>query len=427
LKAIDIIRSIGTVEQAREAAAGGLEPARRLKNNTHVHLPPNFSAFDSIAQVLERAREEDVTVMGVTNYYYHDVYDTYANLATDAGVFPLFGIEVIAQIDEYQDQGLRVNDPGNPGRMYFCGKGITRFADLSKRAAELMEFIRQSDEQRMALITEKLSGIFARAGLETALIDREIVREVAQRHGSNEKAVILQERHVARAFQEALFEKTDPGGRIALLDRILGVETGAEPDDAILIQKQIRSHLIKAGKPAFVEERFVNFEQAFELVTQLGGIPCYPTLADGSPEICEYEQDVDKLVENIKSNNIHAAEFIPVRNEPDVLEQYVRRMREANLVVVAGTEHNTMDMLSLDPMCKGAKQIPEEINDIFWEGACVCAAHMFLVAHNECGFVDDRGNPNPEYETAAERIEAFSRLGRAVIQMYFENNETEKP
>ena len=90
--------------------------------------------------------------------------------------------------------------------------------------------------------------------------------------------------------------------------------------------------------------------------------------------------------------------------------------------MTAGTEHNTLDMLPLEPMCIRGLSVPDEIKDIFWEGACVAAAHQFLTSHGECGFVDDKGRPNPDYETAEERIEAFHKIGAAVIQRYFEIN-----
>ena len=89
------------------------------------------------------------------------------------------------------------------------------------------------------------------------------------------------------------------------------------------------------------------------------------------------------------------AEFIPVRNTPDVLARYVRAMRAAGLFVTAGTEHNTLDLLPLAPTCLGGAPIPDDIQDIFWEGACVVAAHQYLTLNGRPGFVDDRGAAEP--------------------------------
>jgi hypothetical protein len=86
--------------------------------------------------------------------------------------------------------------------------------------------------------------------------------------------------------------------------------------------------------------------------------------------------------------------------------------------VTAGTEHNTLDLIPLDPACVKEIPVPDDVREIFWEGACVVAAHQFLTLHGECGYVDTQGQPNPKYRDAATRIAAFKSLGAAVIQRY---------
>ena len=93
-------------------------------------------------------------------------------------------------------------------------------------------------------------------------------------------------------------------------------------------------------------------------------------------------------------------------------------MRAAGLVVTAGTEHNTLDLLPIEPTCVKGLAVPEELKDLFWEGACVVAAHQFLTLHGECGLVDAQGQPNPNYPNAAARISAFKSLGETVIGRY---------
>ena len=67
-------------------------------------------------------------------------------------------------------------------------------------------------------------------------------------------------------------------------------------------------------------------------------------------------------------------------------------MRAAGLAVTAGTEHNTLDLIPFDPFCKDG-DVPASVREIFWEGACVVAAHQFLSLHGECGYVDADGRP----------------------------------
>jgi hypothetical protein len=176
---------------------------------------------------------------------------------------------------------------------------------------------------------------------------------------------------------------------------------------------------MKAGKRAFVDEAFLSFEQAHRLILELGGIPCYPALADGASPVCEFEADPDGLVQEIMERNVHAVEWIPIRNKSSVLCEYVTKTRAAGLAVTAGTEHNTLDLIPFDPFCKDG-DVPAGIRTIFWEGACVVAAHQFLTLHGECGYVDNEGRPNADYGSADARIEAFARIGAAVIQRYYE-------
>ena len=86
--------------------------------------------------------------------------------------------------------------------------------------------------------------------------------------------------------------------RLGRLSELLGAATKlSDPDDHVGVQNELRSHLMKAGKPAFVEEAFLSFAEARRLVLELGGIPSYPVLADGASPICEFEADPEKLIE----------------------------------------------------------------------------------------------------------------------------------
>ncbi len=206
------------------------------------------------------------------------------------------------------------------------------------------------------------------------------------------------------------------------MEKIYGAKPKAAAHSAPGVQNDIRSFLIKAGKPAFVPETFVGFDHAFHLIIALGGIPSYPTLADGASPICAYEADIDSLIAELKSRNIHAAELIPIRNTPEVLAKYATSFRDAGFVVTAGTEHNTLDLLPIKPACLNGTAIPDDIQDIFWEGACVIAAHQYLVASGKLGFVNNDGNPNPAYSTSDERIKAFASIGAATINKFRSRN-----
>ena len=421
-EALAFLKGLGTPKDLAARAGGGSPPAR-LKSNSHIHLPPNFSAFQTVSQAIELAAAQGIGVLGVSNYYDYEVYGDFVKGARKAGIFPLFGLEIICLIDDLVKQGVKINDPGNPGKMYICGKGITRFAPFSAEATRLLGIIRHNDSARMREVISKLAEVFAQRGLPIQLTEADVMGMVAKRHGCPRERIYLQERHVCQAFQEAIFARVPAAERIEKLTRAFGLATPPKfgPEEAVKIQNEIRAQLMKAGKPAYVVETFVNFEQAQRLILELGGIPAYPTLADGTSPICPFEEPVEKLIADLKARGFECAEFIPIRNTPEVLTQYVRAMRAAGLVVTGGTEHNTLDLLPIEPTCVKALAVPEEVKEIFWEGACVVAAHQFLTLHGECGFVDAQGKPNPDYPDANARIAAFKSLGEAVIQRYLKS------
>jgi hypothetical protein len=199
---------------------------------------------------------------------------------------------------------------------------------------------------------------------------------------------------------------------------VLGVDLGAQAGNAVAVQNAIRGRLMKAGKPGYVDETFVSFEHAFNLILALGGVPCYPILADGASPICPYEASIEKLVQDLAARQIYCAELIPNRNSPDVLSAYARGLRSSGIFVLAGTEHNSSEMLPIEPRCAGGSSIPEPIQEIFWEGACVVAAHQFLTAHGQMGYVSADGARNTVYRPGYDRIEVFARLGASVISEY---------
>ena len=418
--AVEMIRSIGSVDKLR--ADAGKTNAARPKVNSHVHLPPNFSAFTTVAQVLDLAKQQNVPVIGVTNYYDYKVYGQFAELALKAGVFPIFGLEIISRIASLADKGVKINDPGNPGRMYICGKGVTRFEPVPEAANGILKGIREADTQRMIEMTAKTAALFRAAGTDLGITEPGVKDMVARRHGCSLDIVHLQERHIAQAFQEALFAKVPAAGRAEVLTKVYGVAPKGNVEDAVATQNEFRSNLLKSGKPAFVAESSVSDAEARKMILGMGGIPCYPVLADGVNPVCPYEQTPETLIENIKGMGMHMAEFIPIRNSPEVLEKYAKAMRTAGIVIVGGTEHNTLELIPLDPTCLKSAPVPEDVKVIFWEGACVMAAHQFLMAHGSPGFVDAQGNPAPGYASAEDRIKAFAALGAAVIHTYLGKN-----
>lgn len=115
---------------------------------------------------------------------------------------------------------------------------------------------------------------------------------------------------------------------------------------------------------------------------------------------------------------MHAAELIPIRNTPEVLRAYVLALRDAGIMVTGGTEHNTLDLLGIEPTCVGGAPVPDDVTAVFREGACVVAAHQFLTLNSACGYVDAQGRLNSDFNNADQCIKAMANIGAKVIETY---------
>jgi hypothetical protein len=383
--------------------------------NAHVHLPPNFSAFDDVAAVVERAHEEGLVALGASNYFDFRIYDRFSRACDSAGITPLFGTEIIALQEDLQADGILVNDPDNPGRTYVCGKGIVAYETPNPVASSLLDKIRFSSEARMIEMSIRLADLARSAGIEDPPTIAGIVADVAAECDVPPEWVSLQERHLARALQEKV-DALGPDERHTVLGSLLGdTVTASVAADPTTLQNAIRSKLMKAGRPAFVPDAEVSFDDAYLLVRELGGIPCYPILADGAEPVCPFEDPPEALARALLDQGIYCAELIPTRNTPEVVDLYVSALRDVGILVLAGTEHNTRRMIPLTPACRGGASLSGMARTAFWEATCVVAAHQHLRQMGRPGYVDAEGRLASGFADGETRIRWFSELGEQVI------------
>ncbi len=395
--------------------SGRLPVEERPAFNTHVHLPPNFSAFETVEDAVATAAREGARVIGSSNFHDFGVYDRFAAAAKAHGVAALFGLEFISVLAEEQRRGVKINDPANPGRAYICGKGIPAPTAPSVQTRQFMDTAKASNEARTRQMVDVIGSIFRAAGLALEVGYESILADVAARAQVPEAWVVLQERHVALGFQLGLFAQVPVERRAALLEKVYGKPPTASPDDAVATQGELRSRLMKAGCPAFVEETPIPFTEGLAFVLGLDAIPVYPTLADGVIPICGFEDPVEDLIERILGYGIHGAELIPIRNTPAVVERYIRAWRDAGIFAMVGTEHNTQERIPVGPTCLQGVPLSTEVLDICWEGTCIVAAHQHLRAAGEPGYVDRQGALNPGFPDGESRIRYFAQLGEHVL------------
>jgi hypothetical protein len=389
----------------REAAGAAIPLA-----NTHVHFPPNFSAFTTVADAVGTAAAEGARAVGVSNFFDQQVYAAFRDQADAAGIVALYGLEFITLDDDLAAAGIRVNDPANPGRMYLCGKGIAPFKQKSPTAQRIATEIRSGNDARATAMVAKLADWFLSCGLDTGLTAEVIAYEVAEAAEVPVAWVSLQERHIAKAFQRALFTLA-ADERAGVLERAYGSASRVDIDDAAALQGELRSRLIKVGTPGYVAEVPLGFADAYSYVLEMDGIPTYPTLADGVSPVCPFEDPAENLAAQLVARGIHAAELIPIRNTVACVDAYVRAFTGAGIIVMGGTEHNTPDRIPIEVACVDGP-VSDYARLAFWEATCVVAAHQHLVASGEPGYVDQSGRTGEDPD--ARRAELIA-IGAALI------------
>lgn len=378
--------------------------------NLHVHLPPNFGSIVSIEQVIARAREEKIAVLGASNYYDHSIYTSFAHAALKSGIVPVFGIEVLTMDETLRAAGILTNEPKNPGKLYLCGKGLTCFDRIDDESLAIRTKIRKGDMQRIEEMIEKINAIDLLQDQGIHLDYHEIARRIAGGKQVPVDTVFLQERHLAQTLQQVVFAKVAAADREAFLRQLYQIEGAVETDDVVAIQNDLRTCLLKQGRVAYVDECFVSPEEAARLILGLGGYVSYPVLADGAPSISAFEGPPNVLAENLLNRQIAAAEFISVRNTPEILTKFVKTLRAWGIVIGNGTEHNNPSWLPLQPHCIQNAPLTDELVPIFWEGACVAVAHQYLTAKGKEGF---RFLPDMAFRKAL--IVEMAELGAYVV------------
>jgi len=149
------------------------------------------------------------------------------------------------------------------------------------------------------------------------------------------------------------------------------------------------------------------------MILDMGGIPTYPLLLDDkNGNYTDFEAPKEKLLETLRSRNIFSIELIPNRNSLEHLKNYVEYFYANGFVVSFGTEHNTPELTELTVKCRGGVELDESLKAIGYNGAAVVAAHQYLRAKGEDGYVCAHG------EADSAKRDEYEQLGKAVISYY---------
>lgn len=378
------------------------------KVNAHLHTPYSFSAFENIDQALDKALEESVKVVGINDFYTTAGYEAWAEACAKRKRYPLFNIEFISLNEEDQRAGLRVNDPGNPGRTYLSGKGLAYPFRLAEPYAGQLVQVREEANAQVRSMCLKLNEVLAAKKLNFQLDFEEICRTLTK--GS------VRERHLAKALRMKVYEvcQNDAQAIRELLNLLFdGKELKASVEKEAAVENEIRGNLLKAGGAAFVPEdpkAFLPMQTVCQIILAAGGIPTYPFLADDAKGgYTDFEADLEKAAKVLRERGFYSVEFITTRNDVALLEKYASYLHEQGFVVTLGSEHNTPAMEPIELFARGGVPLSERLLQINYEGACVVAAHQHLLKQGLPGYVDAQGKARPE------KREEYIRLGDQLI------------
>jgi hypothetical protein len=393
-------------------------PKEIYKVNAHIHTPFSFSSFENIERIFDIAKNENIKVLGINDFFVADGYHEFNANALKNKIFPLFNIEFIGLIKEAQTKNIRINDPNNPGRIYLSGKGLNYPFQLPlELKSKVEEVILESQIQIRAMI-DKANQWFDKNNTGIRLSYQQIKDKYARE--------LVRERHIAKAIREIIYANTNNDkAREKLFETIFGGKVlKSKLSDIPEVENEIRSNLLKSGGAAYVEEdekSFLSLELLIQIIVAAGGIPCYPVLLDDAKgNITEFESDFEQLYKVLSSYQIQCIELIPNRNSFDKLKEFINFFEQKGFVVLFGTEHNTPDIAPLTVYARGNLPLDTELERISYENACVIVAHQYLKAKGFPGFDKKAASDGLLYKNN------FIELGKAVLTWYLIKNDLQK-
>ncbi|MBZ5516100.1 MAG: hypothetical protein LAN62_14885 [Acidobacteriia bacterium] len=303
----------------------------RRGTNCHIHTNESFSVFRSPSEAVWQAAREGVAVLGINDHYTVAGYEEFRRACEIAGIAAAFSLEAVAMDRAAEASRLLLNDPDNPGRVYLCGKGVTRIPPDSSPAMQSLARMRAALDRRNQEMTAKVAQLF-RKRLDGEGPTWDNVRALTPQGNATE-------RHVAWAALARLREIAAERGvpLTEVIERCSAAAPPAGADDAAL-QIFLRAKLLKTGSPCYVresEEAFVSSERLREIFLAFGAIPTYPVL--GNPVLAG-ERDIEALLDRLEAAGFYAVEVIPHRNTRARLTEIVSAARRRWWPVFSGTE-----------------------------------------------------------------------------------------
>lgn len=313
-----------------------------LKCNTHIHSPYSYSSSSSVNEIIEKARQQNIKVIGINDFYTTAAFRELSKCQLYK-IYPLYNIEIVCYSRTHQEKGIRLNDRKIPGKIYLTAKAIRcPYNSLSRKLVHQIEKRNEAARETIRNINSWLEN------LNISSLDEETIYRSTKGY--------ISDRHIIKALSEKVKE-FDIG--VKLLDLMARIDT----------------EVIKEGM--IIMEEYMDIKMGMKILNDMDAIISYPLLLDDHyGKMTEFEQDLDLLSDQLTKLGIKCVEIIPHRNSPAIVNIVAEYFDAKDFMVVFGTEHN-------DGFKSLLVEIPERLEELNFINCCK------LVSHQHFGILDE--------------------------------------
>lgn len=356
------------------------------------------------------AKNENISVLGINDYLVTDGFDYFHDGCIKHGIFPLFNMSIAGLLKEEQNQGIRINDPLHPGRIYISAKGLDYPFDAGWIQKRQLNKLRKSDQVHLTGVISKLNELI-KSKKQSLHISYDLIRkEVAGN--------FVHEHHVSRTLLTIVkreFPQTEDHTRF--IQELYKAKMPGDQSDKPATEEEIIRKIIGAESANISDgpNNFPDLKKLLKIILSTGGIPFYTVQLDSSGSLTEFEKDKKKMAASLRTMGIQCIEFIPAIYNPDLFIEYVKYFNNSGFIITFGTKNNSSETKPLKILCSNSCSPDDWLLEIAWNGACIIAAHQYLRASGRQGYI------LPDGSHSLKQKKELIVLGKIVIE-YFLNN-----
>ncbi len=359
--------------------------APKREANLHYHSFFSFNANGwSPSRIAWEARKHGLEVAGIVDFDVLDGMQEFLEAGEILGQKTTVGLETRVFVKEYADKVI--NSPGEPGIAYFMAAACTHKPDAGSNAQATLHGLFATAQSRNRELMERVNDYLIDVRLD---YERDVLPLTPAGNAT--------ERHLLAAYdKQARVVFADQKALVSFWAEKLGVDADVAVgiiNDPVKLQEAIRGKLMKKGGVAYVQPdsgSFPTLESVIDFAKASGALPCATWLDGTSPG----EENMDEMLDLMKSKGVVAANIIPDRNwnikNPEEkalklakLGEMVKASRAHGMPLCVGTEMNKAGLPFVDDF--SAPELQPYLQD-FMDGAHFFWGHTLLSRYGDLGY-----------------------------------------